>query len=284
MSKFFYLFATAMSFLTMTSCLNSYNIEGSSDISGLDSRMMFLKAVKSNELKDVDSTEIIHGKFSFTGTVDSSRIGFLIIDNNSQPLPLVLEDGDIRVRINNSKTEWGGTPLNDKLYKFMKTLDSLTLQSRELQHEYDRAFMDGEDMAEVVKRLGQQNQMINMSLDTLFTQSISSNFDNVLGPGLFMIVTLGQMPEMSPWVVELMSKATDNFKNDPYVKRYLENANHLQNMQNGLEAPPQQPQVVQSPVPQEQQVQVQTKPLPTPPTPNELAQPAEETAKTTTDQ
>jgi hypothetical protein len=274
MNKFFYLFATAFCLMSVTSCLNSYNIEGSSDISGLDSRMMFLKAVKSNELKDVDSTEIIHGKFSFTGTVDSSRIGFLIIDNNSQPLPLVLENGDIRVRINNSKTEWGGTPLNDRLYRFMKTLDSLTLQSQELQHEYDRAFMDGEDMAEVVSKLGRQNQLINMSLDTLFTQSISSNFDNVLGPGLFMIVTLGQMPEMSPWVVELMSKATDNFKNDPYVKKYLENASHLQNMQNGLEAPPQ----TAAPQPQAQQAT-----LPTPPTPNELAKPAEETKDQQTD-
>jgi hypothetical protein len=93
-----------------------------------------------------------------------------------------------------------------------------------------------------------------------------------------MIVTLGQMPEMSPWVVELMSKATDNFKNDPYVKGYVENANHLQNLQNGLETPPQQGQDALSPVPQAQQV-----PLPTPPTPNELAQPADVAAKTTTD-
>ena len=106
-----------------------------------------------------------------------------------------------------------------------------------------------------------------MSIDTLVTQSITDNFDNILGPGLFMIVTQSQQyPQMSPWVVEIMSKATEAFKNDPYVRQYLDNAKYIQNVQNGLEAPPAAAQQANAPV--------ANQPVPAPPTPNEMAAPA----------
>ena len=259
--------------MSMTSCVKSYSIDGSSDISGLDSRMMYLKTVKNNELKDLDSTEVVHGKFGFTGTTDSVRMAYLVV-SEAYTLPLVLEDGDINVRINKARTEWGGTPLNDRLYRFMKSLDSLNLQLQDLEHEYNIAFMDGEDMNEVIPRLSRANQLINMSIDTLVTQSIADNFDNILGPGLFMIVTQQQRyPEMSPWVVEIMSKATDAFKNDPYVREYLDNAKYIQNVQNGLEAPPAAAQAANAPA-ANAPAPAASQPAPTPPTPNEMAAPA----------
>lgn len=266
MNKYLSFFTVMSVLMSMTSCVKSYSIDGSSDISGLDSRMMYLKTVKNNELKDLDSTEVVHGKFGFTGTTDSVRMAYLVV-SEAYTLPLVLEDGDINVRINKARTEWGGTPLNDRLYRFMKSLDSLNLQLQDLEHEYNIAFMDGEDMNEVIPRLSRANQLINMSIDTLVTQSIADNFDNILGPGLFMIVTQQQRyPEMSPWVVEIMSKATDAFKNDPYVRQYLDNAKYIQNVQNGLEAPPAAAQAANAPA--------ASQPAPTPPTPNEMAAPA----------
>ncbi|MBR7065355.1 MAG: DUF4369 domain-containing protein [Prevotella sp.] len=273
MNKYLSFFTVMSVLMSMTSCVKSYSIDGSSDISGLDSRMMYLKTVKNNELKDLDSTEVVHGKFGFTGTTDSVRMAYLVV-SEAYTLPLVLEDGDINVRINKARTEWGGTPLNDRLYRFMKSLDSLNLQLQDLEHEYNIAFMDGEDMNEVIPRLSRANQLINMSIDTLVTQSIADNFDNILGPGLFMIVTQQQRyPEMSPWVVEIMSKATDAFKNDPYVREYLDNAKYIQNVQNGLEAPPAAAQAANAPA-ANAPAPAASQPAPTPPTPNEMAAPA----------
>ena len=273
MNKYLSFFTVMSVLMSMTSCVKSYSIDGSSDISGLDSRMMYLKTVKNNELKDLDSTEVVHGKFGFTGTTDSVRMAYLVV-SEAYTLPLVLEDGDINVRINKARTEWGGTPLNDRLYRFMKSLDSLNLQLQDLEHEYNIAFMDGEDMNEVIPRLSRANQLINMSIDTLVTQSIADNFDNILGPGLFMIVTQQQRyPEMSPWVVEIMSKATDAFKNDPYVRQYLDNAKYIQNVQNGLEAPPAAAQAANAPA-ANAPAPTASQPAPTPPTPNEMAAPA----------
>ena len=255
----------------LASCVNSYNIEGSSNVSSLDSKKLYLRAVRNNEMKDIDSTEMVHGQFHFTGTTDSVRFATLFIDNGVA-FPLVLEGGDIQVKFNLGQTQLSGTPLNDKLYTYLKSSDSLQLQLNELQHRFDRAIMDGEDMSRVVRELQNDELRLNMSLDTLVTSFITENFDNVLGPGIFMLVTATYpYPEMRPWIVQIMSKATENFKNDPYVKMYVSEAQHFQNVQNGLEQmpAPQQPQA-SAPAPQG--------PAPKAPTPNEMAAPAPEAA------
>ena len=269
MNRLLSFFVVLSAVVSLSSCGISYNIEGSSDIIGLDSRMMYLKAFMDNDLKDLDSTEVVHGKFAFAGSTDSVRIAYLTVTDANMPLPLVLEKGDIKVSINKGRNEWGGTPFNDKLYRFMKSLDSLTLQLQELEHEYTLAFMDGEDMNEVIPRLSRSNQEINLSIDTLVTQSIIENFDNVLGPGIFMLFTqqTQRYPQMSPWVVDIMSKATDNFKNDSYVKWFLEKAKYIQDVQNGLETPAGAPPAQTAPAVDDQST-------PQPPTPNELAAPA----------
>ena len=97
--------------------------------------------------------------------------------------------------------------------------------------------------------------------DQLVTNFVCDNFDNVLGPGVFFMVTIGyQYPELTPWIEDIMSKATEKFKNDPYVKDYYKKAQENEQIMNGMkEIPTNQPVV---PVPQGGA-----------PTPNQLAQP-----------
>lgn len=48
MNKILYAFITL---LAMTSCANSYNIQGTSNVSTLDGRMLYLKILKNNDFK-----------------------------------------------------------------------------------------------------------------------------------------------------------------------------------------------------------------------------------------
>lgn len=265
MNKILYAFLTVMAF---ASCANSYNIQGTSNVSTLDGRMLYLKIVKNNELKSIDSCEVVHGKFHFNGTLDSVRMANIYMDNESV-MPVVIESGDINIKIDNTQQVISGTPLNDKLFKFMKKYDQLQNQNAELVHKHDQAIMDGRDMATVNQQLAAEAASIDQKLDDLVTGFITENFDNVLGPGIFMMMTSSfQYPELTPWIEDIMSKATDNFKNDPYVKEYMEAAQKIQNMQNGLA----QPDMPQPAAPQPDQQQAQQ----APPTPNEMAKPAEQ--------
>ena len=68
------------------------------------------------------------------------------------------------------------------------------------------------------------------------TSFIVENFDNVLGPGVFMMITSGfNVPVLTPQIEDIMSKATEKFKNDPYVKEYYQVATENMAKMQGLE-------------------------------------------------
>ena len=49
-----------LTILTFASCANTYNIQGSSNVPTLDGRMLFLKAYEGDDMKDIDSCDIVH--------------------------------------------------------------------------------------------------------------------------------------------------------------------------------------------------------------------------------
>ena len=50
-----------LAMMTCASCTKSFNIQGTSNISALDGRMLYLKAIKNGEYKKTDSCEVVHG-------------------------------------------------------------------------------------------------------------------------------------------------------------------------------------------------------------------------------
>ncbi len=223
--------------------------------------MLYLKVVTNQTIKNLDSCDVLHGQFKFVGTIDSTKMANLYI-NDENMLPLVLESGDISIEISQTQQTVSGTPLNDKLFAFLKSYDQLQNQSYELIHKHDIAIMDGSNMDVVNRQLSEEYILINERLDKLITSFITENFDNVLGPGVFMMVTNDYpYPVLTPWIDDIMSKATPTFKRDPYVSAYIAEAQRIQNIKNGLEAPvdaPRHPPLADGPMP---------------PTPNQMAQP-----------
>ena len=263
MNKIFYsLIATVA--VTATSCSGTYDIKGTSDVSMLDGKMLYLKAYKNSDLKNIDSCDVVHGQFSFNGQLDSTKMVTLFLDDESL-MPVVLEHGDISIKIDNGQQKVSGTPLNDKLSVFLEKYNQLDMQMEELGHKQSQAIMNGEDENVTNARLSQEAQNIAEREDKLITSFITENFDNVLGPGVFFMMTAGnKYPELSPWIEEIMSKATDKFKNDPYVRDYYRKAQDNQNIMNGMATPDQPAPPMPDAAPQDGA-----------PTPNDLAQPAE---------
>lgn len=218
---------------TLTSCAGSYDIKGTSNVPTLDGRMLYLKVYHDNELKSIDSCDIVHGQFQFKGQLDSARLATLFMDDESL-MPVVLEEGDINIKIDNTQQRVTGTPLNEKLFKFIESYNRLEGEVNELSHQQSQAIMNGLDMNEVNARLAEKANQISEKEDKLVTSFIVENFDNALGPGVFFMMTAGHAyPELSPWIEDIMSKATPAFKNDPYVKDYYEKAQQNQAIMNG---------------------------------------------------
>ena len=153
-------------------------------------------------------------------------------------MPVVLEEGEIVIKIDNAAQSVGGTPLNDKLYKFIDKHKQLDNRMSELSHKQSQMMLEGVDELTINEHLNAEAEKIAAEEDKLVTSFIVENFDNVLGPGVFMMITSGfNVPVLTPQIEDIMSKATEKFKNDPYVKEYYQVASENMAKMQGLDEP-----------------------------------------------
>ncbi len=216
---------------TLISCAEqyseTYNIQGSSSVSVLDGSKLYLKALMNDELKNIDSCEVVHGSFGFTGKMDSTHIALLSISDNVPPL-LVIEKGDILVKIDRMGHKVTGTPLNEQLYDYLDKLMQLDNQRAELGHKQIQMMLEGMDEQTIAQRLSVEDQLLLGQIDSLETRFILDNQDNVLGPCAFQLLTSGyQYPVLTPQIEEIMGKATDKFRKDHYVSVYYSKAKEI---------------------------------------------------------
>jgi hypothetical protein len=223
----------------LASCASSYNVEGTSSVSALDGNKLYLKAIKNNEFKKIDSCDVVHGEFHFTGLLDTVRMASLYMDDESI-MPIVLEKGEITIKIDPARQIVGGTPMNDSLYKFIDRHNQLTSQMNELSHKQSQMMLEGIDEEVINRQLSMEANKIAQEEDRLVMKFIEDNFDNVLGPGVFMMITSQyRYPILTPQIEDIMSKATKRFKEDPYVKDYYQTAQENEKRMNGLGDQPQ---------------------------------------------
>jgi len=198
----------------MASCSESYVIQGTSSVSQLDGSKLYLKVLKDKQLTDLDSCEVVHGKFHFSGALDTVQLASLYMDNQSL-MPLVIEKGNICVTIDNSQQKVSGSPLNEILYDFLDKHTRLQNQLVELDHRYSQMLLDGIDELQIEQTLTAEAAVIAQQEDSLVSGFIEDNFDNILAPFVFV-----QMASSVPQIEHIMSKAPDNFKNHPLVSDF----------------------------------------------------------------
>ena len=176
-----------------TSCTRKYKVEGSSSVTSLDGKMLFLKTLRDGQWVTIDSAEVIHGLFSMKGRVDSVMMVTLYMDNEGI-MPLVLEDGRIEVSISNTQLTAKGTFLNNQLYEFIEKRNALELQIEELDRKEARMVLDGANLEDVHRELEQEGENLVKEMNSYVKQFIIDNYENVLGPSVFMICLLYTSP------------------------------------------------------------------------------------------
>lgn len=210
--------------MMLASCAETYNVQGTSSVSALDGNTMYLKVVKDGDMKVLDSCDIVHGQFTLSGVLDTVRLGNLYLGDESL-MPLVVEQGNIIVKIDNALQTVGGTPHNETLYEFIKAYNQLDARMAELSRRQSQMLLEGIAEDIINQELLREAEVIADEEDKLVTTFIEDNFDNVLGPGIFMMLTSTfRYPVLTPQIEVIMNKATDKFKNDPYVSDYYRRA------------------------------------------------------------
>ena len=218
------IFSLMLLLVLFASCSKRYKIDGKSSVTSLDGKMLYLKALQDGDWVTVDSAEVVHGLFKMKGAADSIRVVTLYMGDEGL-MPLVLEDGRIRVNIANTQMEAEGTPLNDKLYDFIDKRNSMELAIEEVERKEARMVLDGVALDDIHGPLQQEADSLVRAMDTYVKDFIVDNFENVLGPSVFMMMcsTL-PYPVMTPTIEEIMKKAPLSFKEHVLVKDFISKA------------------------------------------------------------
>ena len=265
MNKFLYAFITIMAF---TSCAKSYYIQGTSNVSSLDGRKLYLKGGAADTLFTIDSCDVVHGEFTFKGNLDSVQIVQVYMDDVNLQFPLVLEEGDIILKLDNTQQSVSGTPLNDKINAFWRKFTQLRNQYVEIDHEEGVAIMNGHDEEATNTRLIKKALKVYAYTDKLFTNFVTENFDNPLAPwGFLTRVTydmtpnaypiwmndylyMNAMSQLSSWVEYIMAKAPEHFKINSDVKSFYDYYQQAQSEMNGTAMPQESMQTPMAGTPQ----------------------------------
>lgn len=206
------------------SCSRKYKIEGTSSVTSLDGKMLFLKSLRDGQWVTVDSAEVVHGRFKMKGNVDSVMMVTLYMDDEGI-MPLVLEDGKIDVSISNAQLTAKGTFLNNQLYEFIDKRNALEIKMDELDRKEARMVLEGARLDDVHDELMKEGEALAKEMHDYVKQFIIDNYENVLGPNVFMMMcsTL-PYPIMTPQIEDIMRTAPQVFKENKLVKDFLSKA------------------------------------------------------------
>lgn len=206
------------------SCSRKYKIEGTSSVTSLDGKMLFLKSLRDGQWVAVDSAEVVHGRFKMKGRVDSVMMVTLYMDDEGI-MPLVLEDGKIDVSISNTQLTAKGTFLNNQLYEFIDKRNALEIKMDELDRKEARMVLEGARLDDVHDELMKEGEALAKEMHDYVKQFIIDNYENVLGPNVFMMMcsTL-PYPIMTPQIEDIMRTAPQVFKENKLVKDFLSKA------------------------------------------------------------
>lgn len=215
----------ATTLLALTSCASQYSIDGNSSLACLDGQKLYLRITNfvdsQSHVVDIDSCEVIHGRFTFGGSVDSIAMAEVYM-GNEKLMPIVLEGGELLMQVDNYGQTVTGSPLNERLTDFMKKRSRYDNELWELDRTARKLLYEGVPMAEVVRRLEPERLAIVKKIEDMEVQFVLDNSTNALGPGYFMQMA-GQLlfPTMTEPLQRIAENAPPSFFRSPAIRNYL---------------------------------------------------------------
>jgi hypothetical protein len=216
--------------LALASCSKRYKIEGSSSVNRLDGKMLYVKTLGENGgWTAVDSAEIIHGMFRMKGRADTALFASLFM-NDDNIMPLVVENGNIKISIAYDGLKASGTPMNDALYEFIDRKGEFDRKIEALESKEARMVLDGVGLKEIYEEINKEGDALARASREYVKKFIADNYETILGPNVFVMLC-GSLPYpvLTPQIEDILKDAPYTFKSHRLVKEFTGKAR--ENMQ-----------------------------------------------------
>ncbi len=128
-------------------------------------------------------------------------------------MPIVLESGKITVTISNTDLKAVGTSLNNALYEFISKRNQLEESISELDQKRNPYGIGWRgDLDEIHSQLVVEGDSLMQAMNQYVKTFISDNYENVLGPSVFMMLCSSlPYPIMTPQIDDIIKDAPYSF-------------------------------------------------------------------------
>ncbi|MGM0375233.1 MAG: redoxin domain-containing protein [Bacteroidota bacterium] len=214
MRKVAFLFAIALLLGSCGQKSDGYTVTG--EIEGVDEGTAVLQKLESSSGPvAVDTTEIVDGKFTFSGEVDQPMFHLVSVNDNEAPVTFFLENANIEISGNIDSlqaSEVRGSELSEKFQEFNDQVPS-NERAQALQQEFMQARQSGDQ--DLMKELAEEYQTIMEEQQQYFKNYVNENTDNAVGAFLGMNMARSMSGDE---LEELVSSFEENIPEHPYVK------------------------------------------------------------------
>ncbi len=215
--------------LCLCGCSQHLQIMGSTSIAEIEGRMLYLRVYRDGDMAAIDSARITHGRFAFNGVSPDTTAMVCLFLGEESVMPFVVDGSPLTITLGERDRKVEGSVLNDTLFAFIRRKSAIDMQVAELPRRESRMILDGHDYDDIQRVLNAEAAQLAQQNDAVVMRFIKDNMDNVLGPGVFMIVTSGMpYPMLNPQIEELVTLAPPSFLQDAYVAEFLRMARENQ--------------------------------------------------------
>ena len=221
-------FVNIAAWLLLSACASHYNISGDLSQGVVKAEKLYLAVVDDeNQRVFIDSCEIVHGQFSFAGQVDSIVLGHLDVDGATM-MPVVIEQGEVDISVDVFGTGITGGVLNKKLSDYYKALNVIQQEWVALYQRRVKLMRDGTENSKDFEDIMLAEDSLNRATEKLQADFILENFNNVLGPGIFMMICdQYPFPILTPQLRTILEQAPPMFLTHPRVSRFIRRAGYF---------------------------------------------------------
>lgn len=201
-------------------CDKEFVVQGFTDDTYFDGSRVYLKTDADGLWHVVDSGDILHGRFKMAGAADSVRIATLFLGDEAV-MPVVLEDGVIKIDIGLYNASVSGTPLNDMLAGFIDTKRLFERRMEAFERIENSMILDGYTAEGAAAFVRDSINAVGDSMSVYVEGFIREHYNDVLGPCVFrLLCSTLPYPLMTKQIERILAEAPEEFLADGFVSDF----------------------------------------------------------------
>jgi peroxiredoxin len=228
------IFVFALMVFSCQMAKDEFSIKGSID--GVETGKIYLLKIVEGQPQSVDTTDIVGGKFTFKGKIETPDLRLLRLNEQEYLAPFFLDNSSISVSAKKDSlriSKYKGSPTQDIFQIYMTEVEKLNKDMMALQAKYQNAMSTGNsDEAEKAKIDGQAMQDNNLYYTKNF---VKEHKNSVVSAYITLAMLAGQIDGTE--LDSIVSNFAPEFSTSEYVVKLKEMIQEQKKTSVGVAAP-----------------------------------------------